>query len=92
LNAPKQRQKLWWTAVILSAGAFVLVSLAYVASGFADRASPVNDFLNRHGGTLTLVMAGLTIGSGVLAMWLDGRLQRLDPSEAPDSNGAGDVP
>lgn len=89
MNTPRERQKLWWTAVILSAGAFVVMSLAYVAAGFGDPASSVNQFLNRHGGKTILSLAGLTIGSGLLAMWLDQRHQRFDSKQSPDVDGGG---
>lgn len=80
-SSRKERQKPWWTAVILTAGAFVLASLAWVAAGFGDQSSPVNQLLNRHGGTAIAVLAGLTVGNGVLAMWLDQREVRGRRSE-----------
>jgi hypothetical protein len=90
MNTPKQKP--WWTAVILSAGAFVVMSLAYVAAGFGEQASPVNQVLNRHGGTMILALAGVTIGNGMLAMWLDQRERRVDPKQSPDPDGSGDLP
>ena len=61
-NSLKEPQKRWWLLVIALSGAFVIASLAYVAAGFGDGEVPVNRFLNQHGGTLIVVLAGLTIG------------------------------
>ena len=74
----KERPKPWWALVIASSGAFVIASLAYVAAGFGDRHAPANRFLNQHGGTIILVLAGVTIASGMLAMFLDQRSVESD--------------
>ncbi len=80
-DPPKERPKLWWAAVIACSAAFVVASLAYMAAGFGDRDVPANQFLNQHGGKVIGVLAALTIGSGVLAMYLDQRDRRSTESD-----------
>ena len=85
-DSSKEGQKRWWLLVIAMSGTFVITSLAYVAAGFGDGEAPVNRFLNQHGGTLIVVLAGLTIGSGVLAMYLDQREQSSAESDVGDDS------
>lgn len=63
----------FWILLTASATLFCITALAWIAAGFGDRESPLNQFLNGHGGTLIAVEAGVTIVLGLLAMMLDSR-------------------
>lgn len=66
----------FWILLTASATLFCISSLAWIAAGFGNRASPLAEFMNEHGATIIGFEAAVTVALGLLALILDSRQSR----------------
>lgn len=73
----------FWKAVIVTSFLFCGTTLAIIMTQFGDPQSPGNIFLRKHGALLAAIEVGAVLVSGVLAMTIDQRQNRVTTSSQP---------